>query len=198
MGLAEDLQKLTVARLKKEVSATNIKGFSKMRKAELIQLMVKNADKFQHLVSAGEKKAEKKGPFPKAEKSKAPPRRPPPRQADFAFRKSGGKVEKVQVPKKKAEGDLSEEEFMKMFESSKSAPSKTVDRTGLKINDLGDTKWISYVKDGVDIKMALEKGVLDIYQTKGPEDKVEKYLQEALKKLLDQKVIKKTTKRIRR
>jgi len=60
MGLAEDLRSLTVARLKKEVAAANIKGYSKMKKDELIKLMVKNAEKFQHLISSADKKTKKK------------------------------------------------------------------------------------------------------------------------------------------
>ena len=54
------LSKMKVAELKKEVSKTNIKGYSKMKKSELIDLMVKNKDKFSHL---NPKKHKKKPPL---------------------------------------------------------------------------------------------------------------------------------------
>ena len=38
-----------VARLKKEISKTNVKGYSKMRKAEVVSLMVKHKEKFGHI-----------------------------------------------------------------------------------------------------------------------------------------------------
>ena len=56
------LSKMKVAELKKEVSKTNIKGYSKMKKSELIDLMVKNKDKFSHLKP---KKHKKKPPLKK-------------------------------------------------------------------------------------------------------------------------------------
>ena len=45
--------------LKKEISKTNIKGYSKMKKAEVIELMIKNKDKFSYIKMA-EKKERKK------------------------------------------------------------------------------------------------------------------------------------------
>ena len=38
-----------VATLKKEISKTNVKGYSKMRKAEVVELMVKHKEKFGHI-----------------------------------------------------------------------------------------------------------------------------------------------------
>jgi hypothetical protein len=48
-----------VAILKQEISKTNIKGYSKMKKAEVIKLMMKNKDKFSYIKMA-EKKPQKK------------------------------------------------------------------------------------------------------------------------------------------
>jgi len=48
-----------VAILKQEISKTNIKGYSKMKKAEVIELMMKNKDKFSYIKMA-EKKERKK------------------------------------------------------------------------------------------------------------------------------------------
>jgi len=38
-----------VATLKKEISKTNVKGYSKMRKAEVVSLMLKHKEKFNHI-----------------------------------------------------------------------------------------------------------------------------------------------------
>jgi hypothetical protein len=38
-----------VATLKKEISKTNVKGYSKMRKGEVIELMLKHKEKFNHI-----------------------------------------------------------------------------------------------------------------------------------------------------
>jgi len=48
-----------VSVLKKEISKTNIKGYSKMKKAEVIELMMKNKDRFSYIKMA-EKKPQKK------------------------------------------------------------------------------------------------------------------------------------------
>ena len=44
----------TITNLKKEVSKTNIKGYSKMKKNEVIDLMLKNKSKFHHIKKYGE------------------------------------------------------------------------------------------------------------------------------------------------
>lgn len=44
-----------VSVLKKEIAKTNIKGYSKMKKAEVIELMIKNKDKFGHIKMADKK-----------------------------------------------------------------------------------------------------------------------------------------------
>ena len=41
--------------LKKEIAKTNIKGYSKMKKAELVEVMMKNKEKFGHIQKAGKK-----------------------------------------------------------------------------------------------------------------------------------------------
>ena len=48
-----------VSVLKKEISKTNIKGYSKMKKSAVIELMLKNKDRFTHIKMA-EKKDRKK------------------------------------------------------------------------------------------------------------------------------------------
>lgn len=58
--LKSRLQSHPVATLKKEISSTNIKGYSKMKKAEVVALMLKNKEKFDHIKIATKKKAEPK------------------------------------------------------------------------------------------------------------------------------------------
>ena len=49
-----------VSTLKKEISKTNIKGYSKMKKNEIIELMLKNKLRFNHIVKKGEPPKPKK------------------------------------------------------------------------------------------------------------------------------------------
>jgi hypothetical protein len=60
--MREILESYSSTELKKEISKTNIKGYSKMKKSEIVNLMLKNKDRFSHL-----KKKEKKAPAPKKE-----------------------------------------------------------------------------------------------------------------------------------
>ena len=45
----EILNSHSVGTLKKEISKTNIKGYSKMKKAEIVELMLKSKEKFMHI-----------------------------------------------------------------------------------------------------------------------------------------------------
>lgn len=49
-----------VATLKKEISKTNVKGFSKLKKAEVVELMLKHKTKFAHIKFNSDKKYELK------------------------------------------------------------------------------------------------------------------------------------------
>jgi hypothetical protein len=50
MKLIDVLQKMKVANLKKEISKQNIRGYSKMKKAEIINLMLDNKKRFKYLL----------------------------------------------------------------------------------------------------------------------------------------------------
>lgn len=56
MTLIESLKKMTVPALKKEISKQNIKRYSKLKKEELIILMIstEHKDKFEHLIKIDE------------------------------------------------------------------------------------------------------------------------------------------------
>jgi len=83
-----------VSVLKKEISKTNIKGYSKMKKAEVIELMMKNKDRFSYIKMA-EKKPQKKPD----KKIKLKPEKKPDKKIKL---KSVKKPEKVKVkPEKK-------------------------------------------------------------------------------------------------
>jgi len=63
MTTKEILQSHPVTILRKEISKTNIKGYSKMKKNEVIELMLKaeNKEKFKHIKMAESKKTAPKG-----------------------------------------------------------------------------------------------------------------------------------------
>ena len=50
----------TVVNLKKEISKTNIKGYSKLKKADVINLMLKHKDRFSHIKHTKDSKLVKK------------------------------------------------------------------------------------------------------------------------------------------
>jgi len=52
MDLKSRLESHPVATLKKEISKTNVKGYSKMKKSEVVALMLKNKDRFNHIKHA--------------------------------------------------------------------------------------------------------------------------------------------------
>ena len=54
--MEEILKSHPVSNLKFEISKTNIKGYSKMKKGELIKLMLKNKDRFKHIKFNQDKK----------------------------------------------------------------------------------------------------------------------------------------------
>lgn len=66
----EILNSHPVTTLKKEIAKTNVKGYSKMKKAEVVELMMKHKDKFGHITMKGKAKpAEAEKP-----KAKSPPK----------------------------------------------------------------------------------------------------------------------------
>ena len=49
MVTKEILMSHPISTLRKEVSKTNVRGYSKLKKAEIIDLMMKNKEKFAHI-----------------------------------------------------------------------------------------------------------------------------------------------------
>jgi len=58
MPTREILETYSVSELKREISKTNIKGYSRLKKYEIVELMYENKEKFHHL--HGRTKAETK------------------------------------------------------------------------------------------------------------------------------------------
>jgi hypothetical protein len=56
MPTREILNSHPVQTLRKEISKTNIKGYSKLKKGDLVSLMLKHKDRFHHIKSATKKK----------------------------------------------------------------------------------------------------------------------------------------------
>ena len=73
MDLKTRLESHPVSTLKKEISKTNVKGYSKMKKAEVVALMVKNKDRFNHIRHAKEPAPKKIIKVKKKEPTPAPP-----------------------------------------------------------------------------------------------------------------------------
>lgn len=58
--MKEIFESHSVKVLKNEISKTNIKGYSKMKKAEVVELMMKNQERFKHIKMAEKKEPKKK------------------------------------------------------------------------------------------------------------------------------------------
>ena len=130
----EILNSHPISTLKKEISKTNVKGYSKMKKSEIVELMMKTPSRFSHIkMKEGKpKKVEPKKTAPpkqdssklekiyKDRKKKAEPKKEEPKKV-LTKTKSGftdGKVYKKAEPKKvmvKPKGDT---------EPKKTAPKK--------------------------------------------------------------------------
>ena len=83
----EILDSHPVATLKREIGKTNIRGYSKLGKADLITLMMKNKERFGHI-----KMAEKKARAPRAKKEEKPKKeaKPAPVQGPRNLKKGFG------------------------------------------------------------------------------------------------------------
>lgn len=68
MELKNVLQKMKVADLKKEISKTNIRGYSKLRKDEIIKMMLEYESRFMHLLEKHKPKDEPKQSLDKPKK----------------------------------------------------------------------------------------------------------------------------------
>ena len=68
MVTQEILNSHPISVLKKEISKTNVKGYSKMKKAEVINLMLKHKERFSHIKMADKKV--KSSPKKKSKKDK--------------------------------------------------------------------------------------------------------------------------------
>jgi len=53
--LEKKLRTMKVSDLKKEISKTNVKGYSKLKKEEVIQFMLKNKKRFMYLINNSER-----------------------------------------------------------------------------------------------------------------------------------------------
>jgi len=70
MDLKTRLESHPVSVLKKEISKTNVKGYSRMRKNEVVALMLKNKERFNHIPHAGKKEPVKRATVKKEEPKK--------------------------------------------------------------------------------------------------------------------------------
>ena len=75
------LNSYSLSELKKEISNLNIKGYSKLKKSELIELMMKHIDRFSHLKMKDKKSKSKPAPKAKPAPKPAPKSKPAPKPA---------------------------------------------------------------------------------------------------------------------
>ena len=99
------LQSYSVNELKKEISKQNIKGYSKMKKAEIINLMMKHKDKFTYLKKKETKKKEqpKKKEEQKPEPKKVMKKKEEPKKVMKKKEEPKKEMKKKEEPKKKDE-----------------------------------------------------------------------------------------------
>jgi len=86
----EILNSHPVGNLRKEISKTNIKGYSKMKKAEIVELMMKNKERFSHITN--HKKAPRKAPEKKA------PSAQPKKKIKFKVKKTAAQKKSEKIP----------------------------------------------------------------------------------------------------
>ena len=95
MDLKSRLESHSITTLRKEISKTNIKGYSKMKKAEVVALMLKHSDRFNHIQQR--EKVARKAPAPR----KAPePKKEEPKKVKKIIKKPEPKEEPKEEPKK--------------------------------------------------------------------------------------------------
>ena len=102
--MKEILNSHPVANLKKEISKTNIKNYSKLKKAELVSLMMKHKDRFDHIKKYEKNpKAEKKLKKSAVEVEKKTKAKPTMNQKELnaIMNKGGAKLPKAEKKKKK-------------------------------------------------------------------------------------------------
>lgn len=133
----EILNSHPISTLKKEISKTNVKGYSKMKKSEIVELMMKTPSRFSH-IKMKEGKPKKTAPpkqdssklekIYKDRKKKAEPKKEEPKKV-LTKTKSGftdGKVYKKAEPKKVMAKPKADKEPKGDTEPKRPAPKKVV------------------------------------------------------------------------
>jgi hypothetical protein len=121
MDLKSRLESHPVAILKKEISKTNVKGYSKMKKAEVVKLMVKHSDRFNHIQ-----------PSQKKENKKAVPKEEPKKKIKKIIKKKGGKVVSIEKKEEHPEGIHIHIEFKDGKKELKTFKTKKAGETAFK------------------------------------------------------------------
>ena len=112
-----------IAHLKKEISKTNIKGYSKMKKTEIIELMMKTPARFSHI-------KKKEGPPPKEKKK-------------VVVKQDSSKLEKIMKDrKKKAEPKKLAEPKADTEPKSSEEPKRPTPKKVVKKAEPKKKKWV--------------------------------------------------------
>ena len=148
--MKEILMSHPISTLRKEISNQNIKGYSKLKKAELVALMLKTPQRFKHIKMRVKPKKEAPKPAPKKEEPKKKP-----------------------TPKKKKKIKLIKKEEPKPAPKKKPTPKKKPAPKGKKLRRKGDeNKFIKIVDDPeeegklkVKAKPELYESIENVYDT---------------------------------
>jgi len=130
----EILNSHSVATLRKEISKTNIKGYSKMPKAQLVEVMMQNSPRFSHIKMA-EKKPRAPRSKPKAqEKPKEKDEKPQPKKKIKIKIKRKGKEELSAISKAIAGSDISQKVAKTKDVKPKAKEEKPKPKKKIKLN----------------------------------------------------------------
>jgi hypothetical protein len=142
----EILNSHPVGTLKKEIAKTNVKGYSKMKKAELVDLMMKHKEKFGHIQKADGKKVVLKPPKELKESTKPDKPKMTKEERDKRIAEIAKKQEERKAKKEESKPKL---ESNKTFVPNKKYPKvfsmllKDIDSSG----GFSETKYSRTQKD---------------------------------------------------
>ena len=132
------LNSYSVSELKKEISKTNIKGYSKMKKSEVIELMMKHKERFSYLKMKEMKP--KKSPVKKETVKKSEPKKKIKIKGKFMTLKEINENPKITPPPKELlEGLEKPKKKIKLVKKKKEQPQrKNKKREGVKVEEKED------------------------------------------------------------
>jgi len=158
--LEDKLRSMKVSNLKKEISKTNVRGYSKLKKEEVIKFMLANKKRFMYLVNQDKQfitKGGKKFPIGKKKPKKKDEEKPEKKEEE--------KPEKKQEPEKKEEPDDDIDLIIKQELESLKKNKKKQDLFTKSVNELivNDFANLAYTKDANQSSSFICRDVIESY-----------------------------------